>query len=67
MDIAQGEHMTKIMANWYREQGIPRETTLKLLRDAIQKGIESGDATPFNMDDKLKKAHRRFKEPKNGI
>jgi hypothetical protein len=59
--------MTKIKANWYREQDIPRETTLKRLRDAIQKGIESGDATPFNMDGILKKAHRRFNEPKNGI
>ena len=43
------------------EQDVVRDTKLEELRREIQKDLDSGDPTPWNVDDFLKEATTRYK------
>ena len=45
-----------------KEKDVLHEAKLKVLRDAVQQGIESGKPTLLDMDEILDKANSRFKK-----
>lgn len=45
-----------------KEKDLLQEAKLKALREAVQKGIDSGESTPLDMDDILNKARNRLSD-----